>query len=154
MYNFKKLGEAIIKKEEYIKKMDNLKKRIKSNIIIKEDNKNNENPNDLIEEYIEINNELSDLIIKIKDRENNAKLDIGISVYDAVNIRDKLSREIDIYKTILKEVSSKDYRNAKNEINITVLVNVKDMQNEFDKLSKAYNDIDIMIQKTSWNTDL
>lgn len=149
-----KLAEALLKKDEYIKKIDDLKKRVKNNIIINENNENNEEPNELIKEYINANNELSDLIIKIKSRENITKLEIGISISEAINIREKLSREIDIYKIVLKEVNSKSYREAKNENKITVLVNVKDMQNEFDKLSKAYNDIDIMIQSANWNTDL
>lgn len=149
-----KLGEALLKKEEYIKKIDNLKKRVKNNVVIKEDNSNNEDPNDLIKEYIEINNELSDLIIKINSKENTSRLEIGVSISEAINIRDKLSREMDIYKSILKEVNSKDYRTAKNEVKMTVLVNVKDIQNEFDKLSKAYNDIDVMIQAANWNIDL
>ncbi|WP_295153758.1 DIP1984 family protein [uncultured Brachyspira sp.] len=149
-----KLGEALLKKDEYIKKIDNLKKRVKNNILINEDNENNEEPNDLIKEYIEVNNELSDLIMKINNKEHSAKLEIGVSISEAINIRDKLSREMDIYKTILKEVNSKSYREAKNENKMTVLINVKEIQNEFDKLSKAYNDIDIMIQSSNWNTDL
>ena len=56
--------------------------------------------------------------------------------------------------TLLKELNSKDYRNAKNEVKMKVLVNVKDIQTEVDKLTKAYNDIDVMIQSTNWNVDL
>ncbi|MEI0567419.1 DIP1984 family protein [Brachyspira pulli] len=149
-----KLGEALLKRDEYIKREDNLKKRLKSNVVLKYDNENNENPNDLIKEYIEVNNELSDLIIKISNKEHNTKLAIGITIADAINIRDKLYREMEIYKTVLKELNSKDYRNAKNEVKMKVLVNVKDIQTEVDKLTKAYNDIDVMIQSTNWNVDL
>ena len=81
-----KLGEALLKKEEYIKKIDNLKKRVKNNVAIKEDNENNENPNDLIKEYIETNNELSDLMMKIINKENTTRLEIGISISEAINI--------------------------------------------------------------------
>ena len=149
-----KLGEALLKRDEYIKREDNLKKRLKSNVVLKDDNENNENPNDLIKEYIEVNNELSDLIIKISSKEHNTKLAIGITIADAINIRDKLYREMEIYKTVLKELNSNDYRNAKNEVKMKVLVNVKDIQTEVDKLTKAYNDIDVMIQSTNWNVDL
>ena len=149
-----KLGEALLKRDEYIKREDNLKKRLKSTVVLKDDNENNENPNDLIKEYIEVNNELSDLIIKISSKEHNTKLAIGITIADAINIRDKLYREMEIYKTVLKELNSKDYRNAKNEVKMRVLVNVKDIQTEVDKLTKAYNDIDVMIQSTNWNVDL
>ena len=149
-----KLGEALLKRDEYIKREDNIKKRLKSNVVLKDDNENNENPNDLIKEYIEVNNELSDLIIKISSKEHNTKLAIGITIADAINIRDKLYREMEIYKTVLKELNSKDYRNAKNEVKMKVLVNVKDIQTEVDKLTKAYNDIDVMIQSTNWNVDL
>lgn len=110
-----KLGEALLKKDEYIKRQENIKKRIKSNVVLRDDNENNENPNDLIKEYIDVNNELSDLIVKITNKEHETKLEIGISIADAINIRDKLERELDIYKTVLKELNSKDYRNAKNE---------------------------------------
>lgn len=149
-----KLGEAILKRDEYIKKQDELKKRVKSNVAVKDDNENNENPDELIKKYIEINNELSDLILKIDNKEHETKLHIGISISDAVKIRDKLYREMEIYKTVLKELNSKDYRNAKNEVKMKVLVNVKDIQAEADKLSKAYSDIDVIIQSANWNVDL
>ena len=149
-----KLGEAILKRDEYIKKQDELKKRVKSNVAVKDDNENNENPDELIKKYIEINNELSDLILKIDNKEHETKLHIGISISDAVKIRDKLYREIEIYKTVLKELNSKDYRNAKNEVKMKVLVNVKEIQEEADKLSKAYSDIDVIIQSANWNVDL
>ena len=149
-----KLGEALLKRDEYIKRQDDIKKRIKSNVVLRDDNENNENPNDLIKEYIEINNELSDLIIKIDNKEHETKLHIGISISDAVRIRDKLYREMEIYKTVLKEFNSKDYRNAKNEVKMKILVNVKDIQAEADKLSKAYSDIDVIIQSANWNVDL
>ena len=92
--------------------------------------------------------------MKIENKEHEIKLDIGISISEAVNIRDKLYRELEIYKTVLKELNSKEYRNAKNEIKMKVLVNVKDIQNEADKISKAYSDIDVMIQAANWNVDL
>ena len=149
-----KLGEAILKRDEYIKKQDELKKRVKSNVAVKDDNENNENPDELIKKYIEINNELSDLILKIDNKEHETKLHIGISISDAVKIRDKLYREMEIYKTVLKELNSKDYRNAKNEVKMKVLVNVKEIQEEADKLSKAYSDIDVIIQSSNWNVDL
>ncbi|MEI0603678.1 DIP1984 family protein [Brachyspira alvinipulli] len=149
-----KLGEAILKRDEYIKKQEELKKRVKSNVAVKDDNENNENPDELIKKYIEINNELSDLILKIDNKEHETKLHIGISISDAVKIRDKLYREMEIYKTVLKELNSKDYRNAKNEVKMKVLVNVKDIQAEADKLSKAYSDIDVIIQSANWNVDL
>ena len=95
-----KLGEAILKRDEYIKKQDELKKRVKSNVAVKDDNENNENPDELIKKYIEINNELSDLILKIDNKEHETKLHIGISISDAVKIRDKLYREMEIYKTL------------------------------------------------------
>lgn len=146
-----KLGEALLKRDEYIKREENLKKRLKSNVVLKDDN---ENPNDLIKEYIEVNNKLSDLIIKISNKEHHTKLGIGITISDAINIRDKLYREMEIYKTVLKELNSKDYRNAKNEVKMKVLVNVKDIQTEVDKLTKAYNDMDVIIQSANWNVDL
>ena len=149
-----KLGEAILKRDEYIKKQEELKKRVKSNVAVKDDNENNENPDELIKKYIEINNELSDLILKIDNKEHETKLHIGISISDAVKIRDKLYREMEIYKTVLKELNSKDYRNAKNEVKMKVLVNVKEIQEEADKLSKAYSDIDVIIQSANWNVDL
>ncbi|WP_028328791.1 DIP1984 family protein [Brachyspira alvinipulli] len=149
-----KLGEAILKRDEYIKKQEELKKRVKSNVAVKDDNENNENPDELIKKYIEINNELSDLILKVDNKEHETKLHIGISISDAVKIRDKLYREMEIYKTILKELNSKDYRNAKNEVKMKVLVNVKEIQEEADKLSKAYSDIDVIIQSANWNVDL
>lgn len=146
-----KLGEALLKKDEYMKKMDNLKKRVKNNLII---NENNENPNELIKEYMTINSELADLLIKINNKENNSKIEIGISISEAINIKEKLFREMDIYKGVLKELNSKYYITVKNEFKMTALVNIKEIQNEFDKLCKAHNDIDIMIQSANWQIEL
>ena len=65
-----------------------------------------------------------------------------------------LLRDIQIYKDILQEVYNKNYRTSKNEIKMTTLVNVKDIQKEIDKLSKAYSEIDIIIQSANWNIEL
>ena len=73
---------------------------------------------------------------------------------EALCVRDKLLRDMQIYKDILQEVYNKDYRTSKNEIKMTTLVNVKDIQKEIDKLSKAYSEIDIMIQSANWNIEL
>ena len=73
---------------------------------------------------------------------------------EALSMRDKLLRDIQIYKDILQEVYNKDYRTSKNEIKMTTLVNVKDIQKEIDKLSKAYSEIDIIIQSANWNIEL
>ncbi len=73
---------------------------------------------------------------------------------EALSMRDKLLRDIQIYKDILQEVYNKNYRTSKNEIKMTTLVNVKDIQKEIDKLSKAYSEIDIIIQSANWNIEL
>ena len=91
-----KLEEALLKKRNILKIQITLKKILKNNIILKGDNINNEDPNILIKEYIEINNELSDLIVKINDVEYKTKLEVVVSVLDAINIREKLFKR-DVY---------------------------------------------------------
>lgn len=149
-----KLGEALLKKEACIKRLENLKERAKNNVRVQENDEPDENAHYLIKDYIETNNELYDIIRKINAKNHEIKLEIGISMAEALSIRDKLLREMQIYKDILEEVYNKNYRTSKNEIKMITLVNVKDMQKEIDKLSKAYSEIDIMIQAANWNIDM
>ncbi|WP_028330185.1 DIP1984 family protein [Brachyspira alvinipulli] len=149
-----KLGEALIKRDEYIKRLENLKERAKNNVRVQENDEPDENAHYLIKDYIKTNNELHDITKKINIKNHESILDTGISMAEALSIRDKLLRDMQIYKDILQEVYNKDYRTSKNEIKMTTLVNVKDIQKEIDKLSKAYSEIDIMIQSANWNIEL
>ena len=149
-----KLGEALIKRDEYIKKLENLKERAKNNVRVQENDEPDENAHYLIKDYIKTNNELYDITKKINTKNHESILDTGISMAEALSMRDKLLRDMQIYKDILQEVYNKDYRTSKNEIKMTTLVNVKDIQKEIDKLTKAYSEIDIIIQSANWNIEL
>ena len=52
-----KLGEALIKRDEYIKKLENLKERAKNNVRVQENDEPDENAHYLIKDYIKTNND-------------------------------------------------------------------------------------------------
>ena len=67
-----KLAEALLLRAEYQTKIANLQGRILSNLKVQEDEKPLENPQDLIKELLEINDNLGVLIQKINKKNNAA----------------------------------------------------------------------------------
>jgi len=149
-----KLAEALLLRAEYQQKIANLQGRILQNLKVQEDDKPSENPQDLLNEISEINDNLCELIKKINARNNTAKLPDGKLLSDALVEREMLMKKRQILSAVAGSASQMDFRGIHTGIKINTVVSVEDIQKKIDDISKKFRELDTQIQGLNWTVDL
>ena len=149
-----KLAEALLVRGDYQNKMEQIKERISSNVLIQEGDKPNENPIELIREYEGILKEYEKLVIRINNTNNLTKFNEEISLSEALVKRDVLSKKSRIYKNAVEDASIRQERYTRSEVKYISTINIKEYQNKIDEISKEYRILDTKIQGLNWTIDL
>lgn len=149
-----KLAEALLLRGDYQNKMEQIKERISSNVLIQEGDKPNENPIELIREYEGILKEYEKLVIRINNTNNLTKFNEEISLSEALVKRDVLSKKSRIYKNAVEDASIRQERYTRSEVKYISTINIKEYQNKIDEISKEYRILDTKIQGLNWTIDL
>jgi len=149
-----KLSEALADRSEYTRKMSELKDRIIRNAKFQEGEKPAENPLSLLDQYIEISQECSQLIVRINKTNNSLKLENGMSMIEALAERDRLKNSHSLMKNLASEATPKQDRYSKKEIKFVSSVSVRETQEKADQLAKEYRALDSLIQQANWTNDL
>jgi hypothetical protein len=149
-----KLAEALLLRAEYNEKISSLQNRIFQNLKVQEDEKPFENPQDLLDEILEANDNLCELIKKINARNNIVKLPDGRILSDALTERDMLMKKRELLSNIVLNALHRDHRLARAEIKMKVTVSVEDIQKQADDISKKFRELDTLIQGLNWTVDL
>lgn len=149
-----KLAEALLLRGDYQNKMDQIKERINSNVLIQEGDIPNEEPKELIREYENILKEYENLVIRINNTNNLTKFNENISLSEALVKRDVLLKKSKIYKSSVEVASMKQERFTRNEVKYIPTINIREYQNKIDEISKEYRILDTKIQGINWTIDL
>ena len=149
-----KLAEALLLRAESKKKLENLQHRILANIKVQEKDKPLENPQTLMDEAIELNDQLCILIKRINACNNITKLPTGQTLSEAIVERDAVMKKRNILASVAAKALEKDYRLTHTEVKMNIVVSVEDIQKEIDALSKQFRELDAQIQALNWITDL
>ena len=149
-----KLAEALLLRAEYQQKTANLQNRILQNLKVQENEKPLENPEDLLNELLEINDKLCELIKKINAKNNTVALPYGKTLSEALIERDMLMKKRSLLNMIIMQASVRDHRISRAEIKMYVTVSIADMQKQIDDISKKFRELDTQIQSLNWIIDL
>lgn len=149
-----KLAEALLLRGDYQNKMDQIKERINSNVLIQEGDIPNEEPKELIREYENILKEYENLVIRINNTNNLTKFNENISLSEALVKRDVLLKKSKIYKSSVEVASMKQERFTRNEVKYIPTIDIREYQNKIDEISKEYRILDTKIQGINWTIDL
>lgn len=149
-----KLAEALILRSDLQKRLEQLKMRLRNNVLIQEGDSPSEDPNYLLKEFMDIQEELSSLIKRINKTNNSTKFAEDLLLSDALVEREALLERRSILSTIASEASIKQDRYSKTEIKYISIIDVKEIQKEVDRISKEYRELDTKIQGLNWNIDL
>ena len=135
-----KLAEALLLRGDYQNKMEQIKERISSNVLIQEGDKPNENPIELIREYEGILKEYEKLVIRINNTNNLTKFNEEISLSEALVKRDVLSKKSRIYKNAVEDASIRQERYTRSEVKYISTINIKEYQNNIEYLIQKFKD--------------
>ena len=149
-----KLAEALILRADLQKRMEQIRNRLRNNILIQEGEEPSEDPEILFQEFINTQKELTEIIKKINKTNNTTKFNEKWMLSDALVERDALIQRRSIYSSAVDQASERTDRYSRTEIKYVSTINVKEYQKEVDKLSKEYRELDTKIQGLNWNIDL
>lgn len=150
-----KLAEALIERADYQKRIEQLKRRIQINIKVQEGDEPSEDPNAMLSELAAVRQELTTLIKRINRTNNTLQYDDDKrTLADALTERNQLLDQRNLLAKISEEASVKQDRYSSSEIRIVSTINVKEIQQQVDQLSKAYREVDTKIQGLNWTIDL
>lgn len=149
-----KLAEALILRADLQKRIEQIKNRLRNNILVQEGEQPSEEPESLMEEFINSQNELSEIIKKINKTNNTTKFNEKLMLSDALVERDRLLETRSLFSDAVNRASEKTDRYSRTEIKYISTINVKEFQEEVNKLSKAYRELDTAIQGLNWTVEL
>ncbi len=148
-----KLAVALQERADINRKIEELKNRLKCNVLIQEGESPEEEPNSLKRELDSTIARLGVLIAKINLTNSQTVVD-GKTLTELIAQKDALQLSIYVYKEIIDIANQKTYRSRNTEIKIKTAISVVDWQKRIDALSKELRLLDIKIQETNWKIDL
>lgn len=149
-----KLAEALILRADLQKRIEQVKSRLRNNILVQEGETPSEEPVFLLKELFSNQDELSSLIKRINTTNNLTRFDDKLTLAEALVDRDILLERRSVLANAADEASVKPDRYSRTEIKYVSVINVKEFQKEADKLSKEYRELDTKIQGLNWIIDL
>ena len=149
-----KLGEALIVRSDYQKRIEQLRNRLLQNAKIQEGETPNEDPYELTKELNQIFSNLKQLIKNINRTNLLTTFDEQQSLADALTERDLLGQERKIYSALLDVAAMQHERYSRTEIKSITTINVKDTQKYVDELSRKHRMLDTKIQEINWLTNV
>ena len=151
-----KLAEALLKRAELKKAVEELKARVQQNVCVQEGENPFENPVEMLEKAIGMNEELAVLVKRINMTNNETVTKSGTKLSSLLADRDSLLRKRSLVKSVIESASNyaKPFRFTKSEIKTVVVVDVKKLQELSDEISREYRSLDTTIQGINWQTEL
>lgn len=149
-----KLAEALILRADCQKRFEQLKVRIIRSALVQEGDAPPENPQALLVEAERVSGELADLIKRINKTNSATLFETGRTLSDALAERDVLGLKRGVYNELANAASVMQSRYTKSEVKFKSTVNVAEVQQRVDELSKAYRELDARIQELNWQTEL
>ncbi|UHA73697.1 DIP1984 family protein [Paenibacillus sp. 481] len=149
-----KLAEALVHRADYQRKIQQLKNRLERVIKVQEGEEPAENPTLLVAELDRTVNELTLMIQKINKTNALTPFDAQFSIADALAERDKFMQKRNLLNEMIEHASIKQDRYSRSEVKFFRTVDIIDLQQQVDTLSKSYRELDFKIQEKNWTIDL
>lgn len=148
-----KLAEALQERADLNRRIEQLRSRIQSNVLVQEGEKPAEKPEKLMKELNEDLERLEYLIQKINLTNCEYRIE-GVSLTELIAKKDVLKLKQSAYRDILYSASQKTSRARNTEIKIVSVIDVEALQKEADRIAKEVRLIDNQIQQANWTVDL
>jgi len=149
-----KLAEALLLRSECQQKIESLQKRIMVNLKVQENDKPHEDPQELLEDALETNEQLCALVKQINARNNTVTMPNGQKLSDALADRDSLMKKRNLLASIMASAVERDYRVTHAEIKMCITMQIGELQKQIDALSHEFREMDTQIQAINWTLDL
>ncbi len=148
-----KLAEALILRADCQKRIAQLQQRLARSARVQEGEQPPEDPQELLQELDEALAELLGLIQRIN--RTNAVTRLGDrSLSDVLAERDVMWQRRLAYDALITAAAFNQDRYLRSELRFVSTVDVAALQQQTNRLSKDYRELDTQIQALNWSTDL
>ena len=148
-----KLAEALQERADINKKIEQLRQRIESNVLVQEGEKSQEDPLALIKELDVAVERLEKLMADINL--TNCRTEVsGRTLTELIARKDALSVKLASYRDIAYEANQNTRRARNTEIKIKSQVKVSTLQKAADDIAAEIRKLDNTLQATNWTTEL
>ncbi len=149
-----KLAEALIERKAIKVKMEEIKKRIYQNAQVQEGDQPTESPLELITELNAETEKLEKLIVRINRTNNEANLEDGMNLMEALTKRDMLRYKQFILSNLADKATPSTDRYSQREIKFIPTVGITEIRNQSDSIAKSCRLLDTKIQQANWTIEL
>ena len=149
-----KLAEALIQRADYQKRIEQLKQRVARIAKVQDGDQPAENPAALLDEIERLAADLVALIQRINRTNAATPLDAGLTIADAIALRDGLRLRYSVYTGLAEAAIVKQDRYTKSEVRFVSTVDVGALQRRADDLAREYRLLDTRLQAANWQVDL
>ena len=148
-----RLAEALQERADLNRKIAQLSARLKNNALVQEGERPGEDPAELLEELNGCIQRLETLITQIN--RTNCETKLGCETLTAMLARkDVLLLRLQAYRELADTASQNARRATHSEIKLLSTVNVRELQQEADRMSKTLRELDNALQSANWQTEL
>lgn len=148
-----KLAEALNLRADLQKRVAQLRERISNNMMVQEGDKPAEEPSALFAELGDALLQLEDYIVRI-NKTNQETAWEGRTITEMIAEKDVLTMHLSAMRSALEAARMRNDRYSRNEIKFVRTVNVAELQQRVDTLSKRLRELDTKLQQANWMTDL
>ena len=149
-----KLAEALIHRADLKQRLAQLHERIVRNAKHQEGDPPAEDPNALLDEFERLARDFETTVARVNRTNLATRLADGTSLTDAIALRDGLLLRLSTYRKLAAEATVVPMRALKTEIRFLASVDVRRIQAEAERLSRAHRELDARIQAANWAGDL
>lgn len=149
-----KLAEALILRSDIQKRIAQLEQRLDRNAKVQEGDTPAEDPAMLLVELESLTAQWERLIQRINRTNTATELQGHGTLADALATRDVLQRKQAIYRDLATTATVGQDRFSRSEIKFRSVVNVKEIQQQADRLAQQLRELDTRVQAANWQTDL
>ena len=148
-----KLAEALQERADLNREIAQLQSRLCANAVKQEGQETPEDPEELMEQLERSVDRLAALTAAINLRNSTVEHE-GRTVTELLAQRDALSQKIRILRELADNASAVTHRGLRTEIAMLSAVNVRELRQKLDLLSKELRLLDNTIQSINWTTEL
>ena len=148
-----KLAEALQERADLNRKIAQLKDRLRDNALHQEGESPAEDPMELLSEIDSSLLRLEEIISKV-NLKNSQTIVEGKTITEWISRRDCLQMKLSAYDRLIESASGMIHRASGREIKILSSVDVRSLRKVRDSIAKEIREVDNLIQRTNWETDL
>ena len=148
-----KLAEALQERADLNKKIDELRRRLGSNLLVQEGEEPAEDPAALLEELDAAVERLETLMAAINLTNSRSRVE-GQTLTEIIARKDALMLKLSAYRDLVYEAGQSTSRARGTEIRVRPVLKAAQLQKSVDAMAKELRRLDNLLQETNWKVKL